>query len=93
MPHPVSSNAAKLALFANYLAISHPVSTRFCSGKKWQVTTATPQVMHDKKITPIVAARSKKPPGEQQERSFNAFAPNALTICGKNKTIWTKPEL
>ena len=40
-----------------------------------------------------IAAGDKKTPGGQHGRCFNAFALNALTICGKTKTIWTKPEL
>ncbi|MGV7005051.1 hypothetical protein [Desulfovibrio sp. QI0442] len=58
-PHTVSSNVAKLALSANYLAISQPVSAHFCGGKKWQVTTANPSGMQGKKITPIISAEAK----------------------------------
>jgi len=54
---------------------------------------APPQGMHGKKIPPAIAAGDKKTPGGQHGRCFNAFALNALTICGKTKTIWIKPEL
>ena len=83
-PYPVSSNVAKLALSANYQAISPPVSACFCGGKKWQVTTATLRECTQKNKTRHCRQKQKANRGTTWAR-FQRFRAECLDNMRENQ--------
>ena len=95
-PYPVSSKVAKLASSVAKMAITPPIILHFVTcmrvvngGKLPPLSHRNPRCMSQAPHLP-----HKTPYGlAQGTPSFKGFGANALTICGKTKTICFKPEL
>ena len=95
-PYPVSSKVAKLASSVAKMAITPPIILHFVTCMRvvngGKLPLASPINPKNKSQPPYLPHKTARNRGKQAH-SFKAFRANALTICGKTKTICFKPEL
>ena len=95
-PYPVSSKVAKLASSVAKMAIT-PQFIRFFVTCMAVVNCGSlplsPTCNRQCWSQPLPAPHKTACTAKKRRRSFKALRANALTICGKTKTICFKPEL